>query len=188
MRRWILSTVFLACGVSCGGARHVTVNQSSSSSGHRDDVRWVRLRVSDQLWEVSATYIAPVALDEAARLAREYDADLPTPELVDAIWHEADLKLAPQPRSHDGTAQAMASEHVYQEQQIRIDQQVNGRAFRLLAGSHKDVVRDPATGRLGLYGWHQPNGVVIQPLYTGHRHDWIDYSQGLRLCRRVLAK
>lgn len=136
-------------------------------------------------WEVADMYIAPVSIGEAERIAKEHDCELPTPALVDAIWRAADLKLPPLPRSHNGTIQQMASPSVYADQDARIVAQLEGKMFSLVAGTHKDVVRCPRTRKLGLYGWHQLDGKVIQPLFTGHAKAWIDYSQGLRLCRRV---
>lgn len=73
---------------------------------------------------------------------------------------------------------------VHADQLTNIESQIAGRDFALLVGAYKDVVRGP-DGRVGLYGWHQLNGKPIQPYFTGHGMDWKDYSQGLRLIRRV---
>jgi hypothetical protein len=148
-------------------------------------VGWARVMYNGQEWEVSPSYIAPVGIGEAAELAEANGAQLPVPGLVDAIWKAADLKVAPLPRQHDGTPATMASQAAFDDQYARIQKQIAGRSYRLLAGTHKDVVRDPRTGKLGLYGWHQLDGSVIQPLFTGHSEAWIDYSQGLRLVRPV---
>jgi hypothetical protein len=147
---------------------------------------FVRLGAADGTqWDVSDMYLAPVSIGEAERIAKEEGCELPTPALVDAIWRTADLKVAPLPRSHNGTIAQMASPPVYADQAARVLKQIEGQPFALLAGTHKDVVRCPRTGRLGLYGWHRLDGRVIQPLFTGHAMAWIDYSQGLRLCRRI---
>lgn len=145
---------------------------------------WVPVHYNGQIWNVSPSYIAPVAIGEAARIAEVNGAELPTPGLVDAIWNAADLKLAPLPRQHDGTAATMASKATFDDQYARIQAQIAGRPYRLLAGTHKDVVRN-AQGKLGIYGWHQLNGVPIQPFFSGHLESWIDYSQGLRLVHQV---
>lgn len=78
----------------------------------------------------------------------------------------------------------MNDPNAIRDQLAHIEAQIAGREFVLLVGAFKDVVRGP-DGRIGLYGWHQLNGKPIQPYFTGHAMDWIDYSQGLRLVRKV---
>jgi len=134
-------------------------------------------------WLVTPIYYAPVSIGQAVSLAADLGYELPSPELVDAIWQAADLKLDPLPRKHNGTIAEMANEAVYLDQGKRIEAQIAGRRFRLLAGAFKDVVRHK--GKVGLYGWHRSNGVPIQPFYGGHAPAWIDYSQGLRLVKRA---
>lgn len=66
----------------------------------------------------------------------------------------------------------------------RIARLVDGQPFTLLAGTHKDFARGPG-GRVDLYGWHLLTGAVVEPGRTSHNDRHIDYSQGLRLVRRV---
>jgi hypothetical protein len=146
---------------------------------------WVPVTYQSQTWNVSPSYIAPVVIREAANIAAAHGLDLPTPGLVDAIWKAADLKLQPLPRQHDGTAATMASKATFDDQYRRIQAQIAGRPYQLLGGTHKDVVRDPQSGKIGIYGWHQLDGSIIQPFFAGHLESWIDYSQGLRLVQRV---
>lgn len=136
-----------------------------------------------EVWLVSPIYYAPMGIGQAAKLASDLGFELPSPELVDAIWEAADLKLDPLPRKHNGTIAEMATEAVYLDQGKRIEAQIAGRRFQLLAGAFKDVVMH--NGKVGLYGWHRSNGVPIQPFYGGHSPSWIDYSQGLRLVKRA---
>lgn len=139
-------------------------------------------RVGD--WLVSPRYTAPVGIGQAEQIARSLGCELPTPELVDLIWAHADLRLDPLPRKfRRWTVEEMAGEATVLDQHRRIEEQIAGRPYTLLAGTHKDVVK--LRGRLGIYGWHRPDGTMIQPLFFGHAHAWKDYSQGLRLCRRV---
>jgi hypothetical protein len=37
-----------------------------------------------------------------------------------------------------------------------------------------------------IYGWHQTNGVPIQPLYLKHSASWVDYSQCIRLVQQKM--
>jgi hypothetical protein len=141
--------------------------------------RFVRVEHEGVEYEVAPTYIAPVGIAQAAQFAKARGFELPTPALVDAIWKAADLKVEPQPQSPNrGDDIAQFAEHA-----TAVEAAVAGRSFQLLAGTHKDVVRT-AEG-LALYGWHHEDGSVIQPPYGGHAGSWRDYSQGLRLVRRV---
>jgi len=160
-------------------------------------------------WEVAPEYIGPVGIGEAADIAKSKGLTLPNAELVDAIFNAADLKIEPPVRSHDGTPRTMSSPATYEAQRLRIEGLVNGRKYRLLAGTHKDVVLLP-NGKPGLYGWNVEDGTgftkragipthavrgasgapvkagrVIQQEFGGHGLDWKDYSQGLRLVRPV---
>ncbi len=152
-----------------------------------DENGWVTVELDGVAWAVSPIYVAPIGIGQAAAYAQQMGCELPTPKLVDAIWQAADLKLEPRPRRHNGTVAQMASAEVYQDQALRIEAQIGGRSlgvdFSLLAGCFKDVVQQ--NGKIGLYGWHNLNGVVIQPFFSGHAPEWIDYSQGLRLVRKL---
>ena len=139
---------------------------------------WVR--VGD--WLVAPDYIAPVGIGEALEIATAQGCELPTPALVDAIWAAADLRVEPHTRNFAAWTMAeMNSDEATADQARRLVEAIGGREYRLLAGSHKDVVM--VDGKLGLYGWHRGDGKVIQGLYQGHGPAWKDYSQGLRLVR-----
>lgn len=141
-----------------------------------------------ETWLVAPIYFAPVSIGQARDTAAKLGCELPTPALVDAIWRAADLKIdaSKMTRSHDGTLAQMDSWEVHENQALRIAAAVGDRSlgvdFKVLAGTHKDVVVQD--GRIGLYGWHRANGTVIQPFFAGHALAWRDYSQGLRLVRR----
>lgn len=120
----------------------------------------------------------PLTPMTAQRIANLLACSLPTPAVVDAIWHAADVKLAPEPMSPGPemtTVAAFARHHALIQQQL-------GSRSGLIAGHKKDVVAvSGLTNRVALYGWHQTNGVPIQPLYTRHAATWVDYSHGIRL-------
>ena len=172
--------------------------------------RWVQVEGPDGLYLVSPIYIAPVGIGEAKKIADANGYRLPTPELVDAIWKAADLKIEPHPRAHDGTAKTMNSPETNVAQLAYIKQQIDEKNpnwdFKLLAGSHKDVVFIPqafgkSVNKVGIYGWHKLNGKptypdfamangdketrVIQQQMWGHGLDWKDYSQGVRLVKKI---
>jgi N-acetyl-anhydromuramyl-L-alanine amidase AmpD len=151
---------------------------------------WVEVISNGVRWAVAPRYVAPVGIGEAVTLALREGCELPTPDLVDAVWRAADLRIAPIVRNvangllADWGASSMASAATIADQAKRIDAAIGDRPFRLLAGSHKDVVRT-SDGRIGLYGWHTLAGAPLQRFFGGHALSWKDYSQGLRLCRRV---
>lgn len=140
--------------------------------GADDD--WLRMPITPQL---------------AQRLADRLDCVLPTPKLVDAIWAQAAVKVAPHPfspRDHDILSVAIfAASHAAIEAQ-------RGDATRtaLLAGHKKDVVisallRD-APNRVVIYGWHRLDGTPIQPRWKGHTTGHVDYSHGIRFVARTM--
>jgi len=158
--------------------------------------RFVEVKLGDQTYLVAPHYIAPVGIGEGEQIAKANGFELPTPELVDAIWQAADLKLEPLPRGpsdkppSDYTARTMNSPETNVAQLARISRQVEetNPDYHLLAGTHKDIVLGKTpTGetKLGIYGWHRPNGSKIQGFMWGHAPEWKDYSQGLRLVRKV---
>lgn len=158
-------------------------------------------------WMVSPRYIAPVGIGEAKRVADKLGYELPTVALVDAIYKAADLKLDPLERGanskppNDYTGKTMNSPETHIDQLARIQRQIalaGNPDFKLLAGTHKDVVyskipfgEHAGQMHLGIYGWHRRNGKPIQDFMWGHAsgatpdQDWKDYSQGLRLVKRV---
>lgn len=143
--------------------------------------RWVQV----ENYLVAPEYIYPVQIGHAAEIARLNGCELPSRELVDAIFQAADLRVAPIPLKHNGTWAQMASSDAYQkhEELLQIQMCLHPEGYKLLVGTHKDII--VKNGKAGLYGWHQPNGKVIQPPFFGHGNYWIDYSQGLRLVKKI---
>lgn len=120
------------------------------------------------------------------KIADMFQCFLPTRKIVDDIYRQAKIHLEPVPllAFRDSTV-TMWQHHLIIEGQRR------GRKG-LIAGIKKDVVisgkisRDPKPGRVAIYGWHQPGGRPIQPLYTGHVNWYVDYSHGIRLVYRKM--
>jgi hypothetical protein len=121
------------------------------------------------------------------QLADRLECVLPTRRMVDAIWAQAPVKLAPFPYSpavYDILSVALFFQHHQQ-----IETQRGGQPQDLLvAGIKKDVVASALIagwpGRVCIYGWHYPNGTPIQPLSKVHTFAHVDYSHGLRLVAR----
>lgn len=146
---------------------------------------WIRVvDATGQAWDVSPRMVGPVGIGEAVAIVKSKGYDLPTPELSDAIFYSADLRLEPMPRTFKTwTAQEMASPEVLANQRARIESAIADRPYNLVSGEYKDVVQK--NGQIGLYGWHLPSGQPVQPFFPKHSPAWKDYSQGLRLARKV---
>ncbi len=131
--------------------------------------------------------LVPLTPRSARRIADATRCVLPTSRMVDAIYEAADLKLAPCPIPPDAqmTTVAVFSNHNATVRAQRASELARHPPGSLIAGHKKDVVRSArlasAPGKVAIYGWHQTNGVPIQPLYLGHTADWVDYSHGVRL-------
>ena len=128
----------------------------------------------------------PITPMAAQVIADSFHCFLPTRKMVDDIYRQAVVKLAPVPMYafRDSTV-TMWQHHLI------IEGQRKGRKG-LIAGIKKDVVisgkilQDTRPDRLAIYGWHKPDGKPIQPLYTGHINWWVDYSHGIRLVHRTV--
>ncbi len=122
----------------------------------------------------------------AQRVADALGCLLPTVRLSDEIHRQADLKVPPDPLTHERESIATMIRH------SRILDARIGRAApgTLVAGGKKDIVITDRLlerpGRVAIYGWHHPDGRPIQPLTTVHTDRYVDYSHGIRLVRRAM--
>jgi len=127
----------------------------------------------------------PMGLPTAAMIATRFGFLLPTPKMVDAIYAQAQVHLAPSPMKP--TNQMRSTPYLLRHNQTVDDQRApSGRSLDVLtAGQKKDIVLSSrlrnAPGRVAIYGWHRTNGVPIQPLSTVHGALYADYSHGVRL-------
>ena len=132
----------------------------------------------------------PMGLHAAAAIADRFGFILPTTKIVDAIFHQASIRLNPEPMQ---ACPAMRSTAYYLTHNLTIARQLltfGCSAGELIAGHKKDLVltnrltRMP--GRVAIYGWHRPSGVPIQPLSTVHGANYADYSHGVRLISNMV--
>lgn len=125
----------------------------------------------------------PASFETATAVARAFGFVLPTAALVDAIYRQADLRLAPVPMT---PGPAMTSTAYFEAHDEKIRAQWRDRPLGQLAAGHKkDYV---LTNRLrrapsqeAIYGWHRAEGKPIQPLSLVHGARYADYSHGVRL-------
>ena len=120
----------------------------------------------------------------AQPIADAFDCLLPTRKMAGDIYTQATTKLAPQPIS-PATTDIARMTTMLRHHRIVEGQQGALPLSNLIGGIKKDVVittQLPANpNRVAIFGWHQLNGVPIQPLYLGHVDFYADYSHGIRL-------
>lgn len=132
----------------------------------------------------------PMTPTLAQYLANRLDCTLPTKNLVDAIYSNANVKLSPQPipPSDQMITVPIFADHTdsIRAQIARIGWQRT--TVQLVAGHKKDIIisnkiYDPNRSFLPvvIYGWHYSVGNPIQPVYNGHVARYADYSHGVRL-------
>lgn len=137
--------------------------------------------------------LVPLSPVSAQLIASRLDCLLPTRKLVDAIYAAAGLKLSPRPIP---PGPAMTTFAVFAQHNDLVRAQRSREAPLhplgiLTAGHKKDVVishrLSETPGKVAIYGWHQTNGLPIQPLYLGHSAAWVDYSHGIRLVQQQMT-
>ena len=155
---------------SAGRVLHVTVCVTPDYLAFGSDADFVR---------------APMGLPTAAQIADRFGFMLPTTRIVDAVYAQAGLQLAPQPMQ---AGPQMSSTRYFGQHNATVRDQGRAsglRAGELVAGQKKDLVLSnrlrSAPGRVAIYGWHQAIGHPIQPLSTVHGAQYADYSHGVRL-------
>jgi len=127
----------------------------------------------------------PLGLPSAAAIADDLGFMLPTTKMVDAIYRQAKVHLAPSPMSP--TNQMSSTTYLMQHNRtVQLSLAKFGHtSSALTAGQKKDLVLTSrlrsARGRVAIYGWHRLNGRPIQPLSTVHGAQYADYSHGIRL-------
>jgi len=127
--------------------------------------------------------LTPIA---GQQIADSFHCFLPTKKLVDEIYKAADIKLEPVPMyAFRDSTPTMYQHHLIIEGQRK---QQKG----LIAGIKKDVIltdqllNPSKQNKVAIYGWHQLNGIPIQPVYTGHANWYVDYSHGIRLVYELI--
>jgi hypothetical protein len=127
----------------------------------------------------------PLTPAAAQKVADACGCVLPTPRLVDAIWRQAVVKLAPahMPLELDGASSHdfIGHQRIVEEARVAAGHQ----AGQLLAGHKKDVVVTgrlaSASDRVAIYGMHEQSGRPLQVLSLVHLAEYLDYSHGIRL-------
>jgi hypothetical protein len=132
----------------------------------------------------------PMRLGTALLVAQRFGFVLPTARIVDAIYDQAEVQLAPQPLP---AGDAMRSTAYYRTHDGLVRAQLEGRAAplgALVAGDKKDLVLTnelrTMPGRIAIYGWHVSSGHPIQSLSLWHGTRYADYSHGSRMVSQIV--
>ncbi|WP_316809691.1 hypothetical protein [Pedobacter heparinus] len=132
-------------------------------------------------------FYCPLTASAAQKIADQLKCTLPTRKMADRIYQSASFKLTPEPIP---PSMRMITVPVFEDHNKLVHQQlerIGAKPGKLIAGNKKDVVlsnkiiASDGIPRVVIYGWHKPDGKAIQPLYNGHKYDWVDYSHGIRL-------
>jgi hypothetical protein len=138
-------------------------------------------------------FLTPISPNTAQRIADVAGCSLPTRKMVNDIYAAAHLKLAPSPipPSAAMTTVPLFTNHNAIVKNQRAEHLKDFPLGMLVAGHQKDIVISArlagAPGKVAIYGWHQANGMPIQPLYLGHAATWVDYSQCTRLIQNAMT-
>ena len=143
-------------------------------------------------------FLAPTTPLLAQRLGDRLSYALPTRKMVNQIWTNAAVKLAPAPIAPSAE---MITVPVFAQHNAMVraqrDALTNSQPLgALVSGDKKDVVissliysnlQAQAPKPVVIYGWHYASGSPIQPLYNGHEETYADYSHGARLVQMNLT-
>jgi hypothetical protein len=131
-------------------------------------------------------FLCPMSPIVATKIADSIGCTLPTRKMVNDIYAQAALKLAPltiPPSGTMTTVQAFAQHNgmVYSQRSGSLTAYPLG---TLVGGDKKDVVISnqiyTTSNRVVIYGWHTSVGNPIQPLSNVHADTYMDYSHGMR--------
>jgi len=149
------------------------------------------------IYEVMPDYLAvgsdddycriPMGPITAQKIADVFGASMPTSKLVDDIYLNCDIKLAPitYPWSDQSVLVSKFVLHNSDIETARIAS--GGELTELTGGLKKDLIisnkitNPTRTHHVVIYGWHKLDGSPIQPIYNGHIDTYVDYSHGVRL-------
>jgi hypothetical protein len=126
----------------------------------------------------------PLTPMAARKVADAWGLAFLTRRLSDAVYDVAEVRLEPKPLTVDREKVTTFVQH----SDIIETQRAGKEPGLVVAGIKKDVVLTnlllQKPNRVAIYGWHQLNGVPIQPLTTVHVNTYVDYSHGIRLAAR----
>lgn len=145
-------------------------------------------------------FLEPMTPMLAQRLSVLLNCSLPTRKMVNDIWAQTIVQMAPEPLTYNQTNPPITVPwfNVYNSN-IWAQRQTYLPAFPLgdsVAGDKKDVIistyiyndfQNSVTNPVVIYGWQYQDGTPIQPLYNGHSEYYMDYSHGIRMVQQAIT-
>ena len=135
-------------------------------------------------------FLCPMSPMVATKIADSIGCTLPTRKMVNDVYAQANLKLAPLTIAASGTmstVQAFAQHNGIVGTQRSSFTNTLG---TLTGGDKKDVIISntiySTANRVIIYGWHTAVGSPIQPLTNVHGDTYMDYSHGIRLVQNAV--
>ena len=140
---------------------------------------------NDYLRDADGNYIRG-SVDSARSIAASNGARIPTVAEVEAIERNASVnrRLITSGEFAGGAVPGTAprDELIRLSNEAIAGQRIAPQRGDIVSGTLKTIVSDTRDGRSGgIYGGQNRSGGRIQPLYTLHGSDYVDYSQGIRL-------
>jgi hypothetical protein len=139
-------------------------------------------------------FYVPMTPILAQKVANLIKCSLPTKKMVDTIYKNASIKLAPKPIP---PTKAMTTVPVFIAHNDTLNLQlkpylISHNKGELTAGNKKDIIISnkiytEKTPKVVIYGWHKLNGLAIQPVYNKHTNLWADYSHGIRFVAKKVT-
>jgi len=128
----------------------------------------------------------PLRAATAQRLCDLAECSLPTPKIVDDIYRAAPIKLGPLKMGTPSEATVGRADFIGHQKAVEAERgRRAAKLGELTAGVSKDIVVATCLkdhlDRVLIYGWHQEDGIPIQPLSWIHGKAYVDYSHGTRL-------
>ncbi len=145
-------------------------------------------------------FLEPMTPMLAQRLCVLLNCTLPTRKMVNDIWWQTQVKMAPEPITYNQTNPPITvpwfntyNSNIWAERQTYLPGLPLGDS---VAGDKKDVIistyiynnlQNGVTTPVVIYGWQYQSGTPIQPLYNGHSDLYMDYSHGIRLVQQAIT-
>jgi hypothetical protein len=169
-----------------------TVTANVNIGGNNHSVKYFVIPEYLAVGSDSDYFLCPMTPLLAQRICNNLNCTLPTKKMVDQIYVTAPCKLRPQPipPSDSMITVPVFAQHNDSVKSIRFPVLPQYPPGTLVGGTKKDVIISNKIYQdlninvpkpVVIYGWHQLNGIPIQPVYNGHSETYADYSHGIRL-------
>ncbi len=169
----------------------ITINQTISGTPHS-----LKYYVTPDYLAIGSDadyFLEPTTPILAQRIANMLNCTLPTRLMVNQIWTNSPVKMTANTVNPTNNNNATVPVFILQDNAVDAQRTGTFGGFALgtlVSGDKKDEIISTyiynnlstnAPKPVVIYGWIQPNGSPIQPLFNGHAESYMDYSHGVRL-------